>query len=159
MLKLLSWLLKVVPSIYYIVELNIFLYKWFMGIQWVWLKIALIVSVPSLTLLGVILWFTTFKDILERQLGKETDENESRNFTVEIQTKRMIRKYTTAVVGGITGAILYLYYKANIFALVFSIAIIFSLFLLGEILRIVDIGKKENKKIVEKLKQKEKPSV
>jgi hypothetical protein len=87
-----------------------------------------------------------FKDSLERQVSKEQDENESQNYTMTIQLRRMFRKYTLVTVIGIIGALLFYFYKPNIIAVSINVALLFTLFLVGEIFRIVDIGRKENKR-------------
>jgi hypothetical protein len=93
-----------------------------------------------------------FKDSLERQVSKEQDENESQNYTMTIQLRRMFRKYTLVTLLGIIGALLFYFYKPNIIALSIKVAILFSLFLLGEVFRIIDIGIKENKRTNKQLK-------
>jgi hypothetical protein len=87
-----------------------------------------------------------FKDSYERQVSKEQDENESQNYTMQIQLRRMFRKYTLITFLGIIGTLLFYFYKPNIILLAIKVAWLFTLFLLGEIFRIWDIGRKENKR-------------
>jgi hypothetical protein len=93
-----------------------------------------------------------WRDLIERQKSKEQDENESTMFTVKIQTLRMFRKYIPIAVVGILLAVMFYNYKPYIISLSIDIGILYAWFLLGEALRIVDIGKKENKRIENKLK-------
>jgi hypothetical protein len=118
----------------------------FRGIGSVLIKNIFIYGVPSSILLGFILYFFIFKDTLIRQISKESDEDESRNYTVGIQLKRMIRKYIPlALIGIVTGLMVY-FYKPVIVKLSIKIGLLYFWFLLGETFRIIDIGIKENKR-------------
>ena len=157
MLKIISWGLKIVPSIYYTVELMIFIRNSFIGIESNALKFGMVYVLPASLVLSVLLYFFFFRDVLERQLGKETDENESGLFTVKIQTRRMFRKYIPLAVLGILGAMLFYLYKPYIVAFSIKIGLLYAWFLLGEIFRIWHIGIQENKRTLKKLKEKKEP--
>jgi uncharacterized membrane protein YdjX (TVP38/TMEM64 family) len=111
-----------------------------------WLKFIILYVIPFVIIVGGLLYIFVFKDSLERQISKEQDENESQNYTMHIQLRRMFRKYTLITLLGIIGGLLFYFYKPNIITLTIKVAILFILFLLGELVRIVDIGKKENKR-------------
>lgn len=143
-------LFKIVPSIIYIVQLNLFVRDKASQISEFW-KTVFMYGVPSVIVLGFLLYWFVFKDVLERQLSKEQDENESRLFTVNIQTTRMFRKYIPTVIIGILIALLFYFYKPYIILISIKAFILYMWFLLGEIFRIIDIGKKENKRNKEEL--------
>jgi Na+/H+ antiporter NhaD/arsenite permease-like protein len=145
MLKLIGFCLKIVPSIYYVIKLIVYVRDSFIGIP-EWLKFIILYVIPFVIIVGVLLYIFVFKDSLERQISKEQDENESQNYTMQIQLRRMFRKYTIITFLGIIGGLLFYFYKPNIITLTIKVAILFILFLLGELIRIVDIGRKENKR-------------
>jgi di/tricarboxylate transporter len=151
MFKLLSVLAKTIPSIYYIVQLNIFVSETASNISDFW-KTVFIYGVPSAIILSFLMYWFMWRDLIERQQSKEQDENESTMFTVKIQTLRMFRKYIPIAVVGMLLAVMFYNYKPYIISLSIDIGILYAWFLLGEALRIVDIGKKENKRIENKLK-------
>jgi Na+/H+ antiporter NhaD/arsenite permease-like protein len=145
MLKLIGFGLKIVPSIWYVIKLIVYVRDSFIGIP-EWLKFIILYVIPFVIIVGGLLYIFVFKDSLERQVSKEQDENESQNYTMTIQLRRMFRKYTLVTVIGIIGALLFYFYKPNIIAVSINVALLFTLFLVGEIFRIVDIGRKENKR-------------
>jgi Na+/H+ antiporter NhaD/arsenite permease-like protein len=145
MFKLIGFGLKIIPSIYYVVKLILYVRDSFIGIP-EWLKFIILYVIPFVIIVGGLLYIFVFKDSLERQVSKEQDENESQNYTMTIQLRRMFRKYTLVTVIGIIGALLFYFYKPNIIAVSINVALLFTLFLVGEIFRIVDIGRKENKR-------------
>jgi hypothetical protein len=144
--KFIGFCLKTIPSVVYIYQLNIFVRDNFRGIGSTLIKNIFIYGIPSSILLGVILYFFIFKDSLIRQKAKESDEDESRAYTVKIQLMRMIRRYIPlALLGIVTGLMVY-FYKPVIVSLSIKIGLLYFWFLLGETFRIVDIGLKENKR-------------
>jgi Na+/H+ antiporter NhaD/arsenite permease-like protein len=145
MFKLIGFGLKIIPSIYYVVKLILYVRDSFIGIP-EWLKFIILYVIPFVTITGFLLYIFVFKDSYERQVSKEQDENESQNYTMTIQLRRMFRKYTLITFLGIIGTLLFYFYKPNIILLAIKVAWLFTLFLLGEIFRIVDIGRKENKR-------------
>jgi Na+/H+ antiporter NhaD/arsenite permease-like protein len=145
MLKLIGFCLKIVPSIYYVVKLIVYVRDSFIGIP-EWLKFIILYVIPFVIIVGGLLYIFVFRDAYERQVSKEQDENESQNYTMTIQLRRMFRKYTLITLLGIIGGLLFYFYKPNIITLTIKVAILFILFLLGELVRIWDIGRKENKR-------------
>jgi hypothetical protein len=89
---------------------------------------------------------------MERQLSKESDENESTIYTVHIQLKRMIRKYIPLALLGIVAGLMVYFYKPLIITLSIKIGLLYFWFLLGETFRIIDIGFRENKRNKKELK-------
>jgi ABC-type molybdate transport system permease subunit len=152
MFKFIGFCLKVVPSVVYIVQLNVFVRDNFRGIGSQTIKNIFIYGVPSSILLGVILYFFIFKDSLIRQKAKESDEDESRAYTVGIQLKRMIRKYIPLALLGIVAGLMVYFYKPLIITLSIKIGLLYFWFLLGETFRIIDIGLRENKRNKKELK-------
>jgi hypothetical protein len=136
----------VIPSVIYIVQLNVFVRDNFRGIGSTLVKNIFIYGIPSSILLGVILYFFIFKDSLIRQKAKESDEDESRAYTVKIQLMRMIRRYIPLALVGIVAGLMVYFYKPVIVKLSIKIGLLYFWFLLGETFRIVDIGLKENKR-------------
>jgi Na+/H+ antiporter NhaD/arsenite permease-like protein len=145
MFKLIGFGLKIVPSIIYAIKLIVYVRDSFIGIP-EWLKFIILYVIPFITIVGFLLYIFVFKDGYERQISKEQDENESQNYTMTIQLRRMFRKYTLITLLGIIGALLFYFYKPNVIALTINVALLFALFLLGECFRIIDIGRKENKR-------------
>jgi Na+/H+ antiporter NhaD/arsenite permease-like protein len=145
MLKLIGFGWKIVPSIIYVIKLILYVRDSFIGIP-EWLKFIILYVIPFVSIVGVLLYIFVFRDAYERQVSKEQDENESQNYTMTIQLRRMFRKYTLVTVIGIIAALLFYFYKPNIIAVSINVALLFTLFLVGEIFRIVDIGRKENKR-------------
>lgn len=155
MLRFISWLLKIVPSIYYVVELNLFIRDTLIDIPKFW-KNVFAYGVPSLVIIGFLLYFTLFRDLYERQKAREQFENEEKAWTVKTQTIRMFRVYIPlGVVGGLIGALVY-FYKPYIILLSIKVTILYAWFLLGEVFRIIWVGQKNNREIVRKLKENEK---
>jgi hypothetical protein len=136
----------VIPSVIYIVQLNIFVRTNFLGIGSNLIRNIFIYGIPSSILLGVILYFFIFKDSLIRQKAKESDEDESRAYTVKIQLMRMIRRYIPLALLGVVTALMVYFYKPVIITLSIKIGLLYFWFLLGETFRIIDIGIKENKR-------------
>jgi Na+/H+ antiporter NhaC len=151
MFKLFGFGLKIVPSIVYVVKLIIYVRDSFINIP-EWLKFTILYIIPFATILGVLLYIFVFRDAYERQVSKEQDENESQNYTMTIQLRRMFRKYTLVTLLGIIGTLLFYFYKPNIIALSINVAVLFVLFLSGEVFRIIDIGIRENKRTNKQLK-------
>jgi hypothetical protein len=118
----------------------------FRGIGSTLIKNIFIYGIPSSILLGVILYFFIFRDSLIRQKAKESDEDESRAYTVKIQLMRMIRRYIPLALLGIVTALMVYFYKPVIITLSIKIGLLYFWFLLGETFRIIDIGIKENKR-------------
>jgi Na+/H+ antiporter NhaD/arsenite permease-like protein len=145
MLKLIGFGWKIVPSIIYVIKLIVYVRDSFIGIP-EWLKFIILYVIPFVIIVGGLLYIFVFRDAYERQVSKEQDENESQNYTMTIQLRRMFRKYTLVTVIGIIAALLFYFYKPNIIAVSINVALLFTLFLVGEIFRIVDIGRKENKR-------------
>jgi len=143
--RFIGFMLKIVPSLYFVTKLIAFVRTSFINIPFL-LKLIILYGIPFTTFIGVILYFTIFKDGLERQLAKEADENESQKYTGKIQLRRMIRKYSLLTLLGIIGALLFVFYKPSIILLSIKIGIIFSCFLFGELFRIVDIMIQENRR-------------
>jgi Na+/H+ antiporter NhaD/arsenite permease-like protein len=143
--KLAGVSLKVIPSIVYAIKLILYVRDSFIGIP-EWLKFIILYVIPFVTIVGFLLYLFLFKDGYERQISKEQDENESQNYTMQIQSRRMFRKYTLITFLGIIGTLLFYFYKPNIISLAIKVAYLFILFLLGETCRIIDIGRKENKR-------------
>ena len=146
MFKFIGFCLKVIPSIVYIFQLNIFVRDNFRGIGSVAIKNTFIYGVPSSILLFAILYFFIFKDSMIRQRAKESDEDESRLYTVGIQLKRMIRKYIPLALLGIVAGLMVYFYKPIIINLSIKIGLLYFWFLLGEVFRLVDVGITENKR-------------
>jgi hypothetical protein len=143
----------VIPSVIYIVQLNVFVRDNFRGIGSTLIKNIFIYGIPSSILLGVILYFFIFRDSLIRQKAKESDEDESRAYTVKIQLIRMIRRYIPiALLGVVTGLMVY-FYKPVIISLSIKIGLLYFWFLLGEVFRIIDVGIKENKRNKKELRK------
>jgi len=157
MLKFISWCLKIIPSIYYIYELNIFVRDTVSTISQFW-KNNFMYGVPSAIILGFLMYWFVFRDLIIRQKAQEQFENEEKSFTVGTQTKRLFRVYIPIGVLGILVAVMFYQYKPYIILLSIKVGILFSLFVLGEIFRIISIGKDNNKKIVAKLKPKKEDS-
>jgi Na+/melibiose symporter-like transporter len=151
MFKLFGFGAKIVPSIIYVIKLIIYVRDSFIGIP-EWLKFIIMYVIPFVTILGTLLYIFVFKDAYERQTSKEQDENESQKYTMKIQLRRMFRKYTLITLLGIIGALLFYFYKPNIIQLTINVALLFGLFLLGEVFRIVDIGIRENNRTNKELK-------
>ena len=151
MFKVFGFGLKIVPSIWYVVKLIIYVRDSFINIP-EWLKFTILYIIPFATILGVLLYIFVFKDAYERQVSKEQDENESQKYTMKIQLRRMFRKYTLITLLGIIGALLFYFYKPNIIALTIKVALLFVGFLSGEVCRIIDIGIRENKRTNKQLK-------
>ena len=150
MLKFISWCLKIVPSIYYVVELNLFVRDTVSEITPFW-KSVIGYGIPSFVIIGFLLYFTFFRDMLIRVKAQEQYENEEKKYTVGTQTKRMFRVYIpVGLLGGIIGAITY-FYKPYIILLTIKLAVVYAYFILGEVIRIISIGKKNNQEIVKKL--------
>jgi hypothetical protein len=141
----------VIPSVIYIFQLNVFVRDNFRGIGSDLIRNIFIYGVPSSILLFAILYFFIFKDSLIRQKAKESDEDESRNYTVKIQLMRMIRKYIPLALLGVMTALLVYFYKPLIITLSIKIGLLYFWFLLGETCRIIDIGIKENKRMKKEL--------
>ena len=81
-----------------------------------------------------------------RQKAKESDEDESRAYTVGIQLKRMIRKYIPLALLGVVAGLMVYFYKPLIVTLSIKIGLLYWWFLLGEVCRIIDVGIRENKR-------------
>jgi Na+/H+ antiporter NhaD/arsenite permease-like protein len=145
MFKFLGFGAKIIPSIIYAIQLIVYVRDSFISIP-EWLKFVILYVIPFIVILGTLLYIFVFRDAYERQVSKEQDENESQNYTMTIQLRRMFRKYLLITVIGILGTLLFYFYKPNIIALSIKVAYLFAFFLLGELLRIVDIGRKENKR-------------
>ena len=152
MLNFISFSFKTIPAFYFTYRLNIFARDAFRLIEHQWVRGLLTYGSFSALVLGTILYIVIFRDALERQLGKETDENESRLYSAEIQSKRMFRKYIPFGIVGIIAFLIYWFYKPLLMALAIRIAIIYGSFILGELVRIWDIARKENKRNKDKLK-------
>ncbi len=152
MLKLFSWCAKIIPSVWYIYELNIFVRDTVADISPFW-KSAFMYGVPSSLALGFLLYWFVFRDLIIRQKAQEQFENEEKAFTVGTQAKRLFRVFIPIGVLGIMLAMLFYFYKPYIILLSIKIGILYSWFILGEVLRIISIGAKNNKKIVAKLKK------
>jgi Flp pilus assembly protein TadB len=146
MFKVISFLMKTIPAFYYTFQLNVFVRDAFRSIEQQWLINLFIYGVPSALILGGILYFLLFRDALIRQKAKESDEDESRLYTVGIQSKRMVRKYFPLGVLGMIAFLVYWFYKPILVALVIRIVIIYVWFLLGEMFRILSIAREENKR-------------
>jgi hypothetical protein len=151
MFKLFGFGLKIVPSIWYTIKLILYVRDSFIGIP-EWLKFVILYVIPFATVLGFLLYIFVFKDGYQRQISKEQDEDESHDYTMKIQSRRMLRKYTLITILGIIGTLLFYFYKPNIIALSIKVALLFVLFLSGEVCRIIDIGIKENKRTNKQLK-------
>ena len=109
-------------------------------------------GVPSSLALGFLLYWFVFRDLVIRQKAQEQFENEEKAFTVGTQSKRLFRIFIPIGVIGIMVAMLFYMYKPYIILLSIKIGILYAWFILGEVLRIISIGSKNNKKIVAKLK-------
>ena len=155
MLKFISFCLKVIPSIWYIVQMNLFVWETVSNMPQ-WLKIGLTYGLTSFLGLGVLLYFTVIRDKLIRQKAREQFENEEVAFTSKVQTIRMFRVYIPIGLIGLVVAIIFYFYKPFIILLCIKLAVIYCCFIGGEIARVWNIGIKENKKIVAKLKTKKK---
>lgn len=153
MLKFLGWCCKIIPSLFYIYELNIFVRNTVADITPFW-KFIFTYGIASFTILCFLLYWFVFRDLYIRQKAREQFENEEVSFTVGTQTKRMFRIFIPIGILGILVATLFYMYKPYIILLSIKIGILYAWFILGEILRIIDIGKQNNKKIVNKIKQK-----
>ena len=150
MLKFISWCLKIVPSVWYIYELNIFVRDTVADITPFW-KSVFAYGIPSAVVLGFLLYFTLFRDLLIRQKAQEQFENEEKKWTVGVQTKRLFRVYMPLAFIGILLAMMFYLYKPYIILLSIKIGILYAWFILGEVIRIISIGKKNNQEIVKKL--------
>lgn len=150
MVRVLGFCFKIIPSIYYIIQLNLFIRDTVSNISQFWKNIFMY-GVPSVIILCFLLYIFVFRDIFERQISKEQDENESRLFTVKIQTARMFRKYIPTLIIGILVALLFYFYKPHIILISIKVFILYMWFLLGEIFRIIDIGTQDNLRNNEKL--------
>jgi hypothetical protein len=146
MLNALSFLCKTLPAFYFTYRLNIFARDAFRLIEHQWVKGLITYGSFSALVLGVILYFLIFRDAMTRQQAKESDEDESRLYTAEIQTKRMFRKYFPLGIVGIIAFVIYLLYKPLLVALAFRVSVIYAFFILGEFIRIWDLAIKENKR-------------
>jgi len=155
MLKFISWCLKIIPSIYYIYELNIFVRDTVADISTFW-KNNLMYGIPSTLALGFLLYWFVFRDLIIRQKAQEQFENEEKAFTVGTQTKRLFRVFVPIGVIGILVGVMFYTYKPYIILLSIKVGILYALFILGEVMRIISIGSKNNKAVVAKLKPKEK---
>ncbi|WBK39986.1 hypothetical protein [PinkBerry-associated phage LS06-2018-MD08] len=158
MLKLFSWGFKTIPSIWYIVKMNLFIWETVSTMPR-WLKVSLTYGLSSFLVLSVLLYFTYFRDKLIRQKAREQYENEESDFTVKVQTIRMFRIYILIGLISLIVAMIFYFYKPYFILLFIKLAIIFCWFIAGEIVRIISIGKANNKEIVKKLKQKKENSV
>ena len=152
MLRAISWSLKIIPSVWYIYELNIFVRDTVSNITPFW-KSAFAYGIPSAVILSFLLYFTLFKDLIDRQKAREQFENEEKSWQVKTQVIRLFRVYIPiGVLGAVVGAMFFLY-KPYIILLSIKVGILYSWFILGELIRIIDIGRKNNKKIVKQLKK------
>jgi Na+/H+ antiporter NhaD/arsenite permease-like protein len=150
--KFIGFCAKIIPSIVYAIKFIIYVRDSFISIP-EWLKFIILYVIPFIIILGTLLYIFVFKDAYERQISKEQDENESQNYTMTIQLRRMFRKYLLITVIGILGTLLFYFYKPNIIALAINGAYLFGFFLAGETCRIVDIGLRENKRTNKELKR------
>ena len=110
-------------------------------------------GVPSAIILGFLMYWFVFRDLIIRQKAQEQFENEEKSFTVGTQTKRLFRVYIPIGIIGILIAVLFYQYKPYIILLSIKVGILFSLFVLGEVFRIISIGQQNNKAVVAKLKK------
>ena len=155
MFRFLSWCLKIIPSVYYVIELNLFIRDTLIDIPKFW-KNVFAYGVPSIILIGGLLYLTFFRDLYERQKAREQFENEEKAWTIKTQTLRMFRVYIPlGVIGALIGALAY-FYKPYIILLSIKVGILYAWFLLGEVFRIIWVGQRNNKEIVKKLKENEK---
>ena len=151
MFRFVSWCLKIIPSVYYVIELNIFIRDTLVDIPKFW-KNVFAYGVPSIILMGGLLYLTFFRDLYIRQKAREQFENEEKQWSVKTQTLRMFRVYIPlGIIGALIGA-LFWFYKPYIITLSIKLAILYLWFLLGEVFRIIWVGQRNNKEIVKKIK-------